>query len=186
MEYTVGAVVEGKVTGITKFGAFVSLPGNKTGMVHISEIAHAYVSDINEFLTVGQEVKAMIIAMDDGKINLSIKRTIEAPARPQRNDRQGGYQNRGNQNRGDRNDRGDRGDRGERNDRGDRQNSPRQGGERQNRNEGGRGRGGFQKSSGPKEPQSFDDMLKQFMADSDSNISSNKMYADHRTKRRRQ
>ena len=106
MEYTVGAVVEGKVTGITKFGAFVALPGNKTGMVHISEIAHAYVSDINEFLTIGQEVKAMIIAIDEaGKINLSIKRTIEPPARTGRNDRQG-YQNRGdrqgNQNRGDR------------------------------------------------------------------------------------
>ena len=75
MELAVGAIVEGKVTGITKFGAFVALPGNKTGMVHISEIAHAYVSDINEYLTVGQDVKVKIIAMDQGKINLSIKKT---------------------------------------------------------------------------------------------------------------
>ena len=70
MELAVGAIVEGKVTGITKFGAFVALPGNKTGMVHISEIAHAYVSDINEYLTIGQDVKVKIIAMDQGKINL--------------------------------------------------------------------------------------------------------------------
>ena len=198
MEFTVGTVVEGKVTGITKFGAFVSLPGNKTGMVHISEIAHAYVSDINEFLTIGQEVKAMIIAIDEqtGKINLSIKKTIDPPARQNRNDRQGyqnrgdrgGYQNRndrqGYQNRNDRGDRGDRNDRNDRNDRsaqssGDRPQRQQNGGRSYNQNrQGGR-------SSASKEPQSFDDMLKQFMADSDSNLSSNKMYADHRTKSKR-
>ena len=48
MDLAVGAIVEGKVTGITKFGAFVALEGGKTGMVHISEVAHAYVSDISE------------------------------------------------------------------------------------------------------------------------------------------
>ena len=101
--------MEGKVTGITKFGAFVALPGNKTGMVHISEIAHAYVSDINEYLTIGQDVKVKIIAMDQGKINLSIKKTMDPPARTGRSD-----------NRGPRNDRGDRGDRGDRSDRGER------------------------------------------------------------------
>ena len=63
MELAVGEIVEGKVTGITKFGAFVSLGNGKTGMVHISEIAHAYVSDINEHLTVGQDVKVKIIGM---------------------------------------------------------------------------------------------------------------------------
>ena len=73
MELAVGAIVEGKVTGITKFGAFVAREGGKTGMVHISEIAHAYVSDINEYLAVGQEVKVKVIAIDPaGKINLSI------------------------------------------------------------------------------------------------------------------
>ena len=78
MELAVGAIVEGKVTGITKFGAFVSIPGGKTGMVHISEIAHAYVSDINEYLSVGQEVKVKVIAIDPaGKINLAIKKTTE-------------------------------------------------------------------------------------------------------------
>ena len=52
MEFAVGAILEGKVTGITKFGAFVALPGGKSGLVHISNISDSYVSDINEFLTV--------------------------------------------------------------------------------------------------------------------------------------
>ena len=55
MELTVGAVLEGKIKSITNFGAFVSLPENKTGMVHISEVANAYVSDIRQHLTEGQE-----------------------------------------------------------------------------------------------------------------------------------
>lgn len=62
MELTVGSIVEGKVKTITKFGAFILLPDGKTGMVHISEIAHAYVNDIHEHLTEGQDVKVMIIA----------------------------------------------------------------------------------------------------------------------------
>ena len=64
MELTVGAVLEGKVKSITNFGAFVALPDNKTGMVHISEIANAYVSDIRQHLTEGQDVKVMVIAVD--------------------------------------------------------------------------------------------------------------------------
>jgi len=76
----VGMILEGKVTGITKFGAFVALPGGKSGLVHISEVANAYVSDINEHLTNGQEVKVKLIAISpDGKINLSIKKAVEAP-----------------------------------------------------------------------------------------------------------
>lgn len=74
--------MEGKVKSITKFGAFISLPGNQTGMVHISEITHAYVNDIHDHLTEGQDVKVMVIGLDNGKINLSIRRTIPAPARP--------------------------------------------------------------------------------------------------------
>ena len=85
MEFTVGEVVEGKVKSITNFGAFISLPKGKTGMVHISEIAHTYVSDIRQHLTEGQDVKVMILAIDPaGKINLSIKRTVEPPERPAR------------------------------------------------------------------------------------------------------
>lgn len=82
MELAVGSVVEGKVSGITKFGAFVSLEGNKNGLVHISEIANKYVSDVNEYLHVGQAVKVRILNIgSDGKINLSIKRAEEAPPR---------------------------------------------------------------------------------------------------------
>ena len=83
MQVEVGAVVEGTVTGITKFGAFVSLPDGKSGLVHISEIANTYVSDVNEFLKLGDKVKVRVLAVTpDGKINLSIKKAEEAPARP--------------------------------------------------------------------------------------------------------
>ncbi len=74
MELTVGAILEGKVKSITNFGAFVSLPENQTGMVHISEVANTYVSDIRQHLTEGQDVKVMVIGLDNGKVNLSIKR----------------------------------------------------------------------------------------------------------------
>lgn len=81
MELTVGAVLEGKVKSITNFGAFIALPENKTGMVHISEVANAYVSDIRQHLTEGQSVKVMVIGTDGGKINLSIKRLEPKPQR---------------------------------------------------------------------------------------------------------
>ena len=81
MELTVGAVLEGKVKTITNFGAFVALEDNKTGMVHISEVANTYVSDIRQHLTEGQEVKVMVIGLDGGKINLSIKRLEAKPQR---------------------------------------------------------------------------------------------------------
>jgi S1 RNA binding domain protein len=82
MELTVGAILEGKVKTITNFGAFISLPENKTGMVHISEVANAYVSDIRQHLTEGQDVKVMVIAAENGKINLSIKRLEAKPQAP--------------------------------------------------------------------------------------------------------
>ena len=59
MDVTVGTVLEGKVTGIMKFGAFVSLPGGKSGLVHISEIAYTYVNQVSDHLQVGQEVKTI-------------------------------------------------------------------------------------------------------------------------------
>jgi len=83
MELTVGAVLEGKVKSITNFGAFISLPEGKTGMVHISEVANAYVSDIHQHLTEGQDVKVMVIGAENGKINLSIKRLEPKPQRSQ-------------------------------------------------------------------------------------------------------
>ncbi len=74
MELTVGDILEGKVKSITNFGAFIALPENKTGMVHISEVANAFVSDIRQHLTEGQDVKVMVIGNENGKLNLSIKR----------------------------------------------------------------------------------------------------------------
>ena len=74
MELTVGTILEGKVKSITNFGAFVTLPENKTGLVHISEVANAYVSDIRQHLTEGQDVKVVVIGTENGKVNLSIKR----------------------------------------------------------------------------------------------------------------
>lgn len=94
MELTVGTVVEGKVKSITNFGAFISLPEGKTGMVHISEVANTYVSDLRQYLTEGQDVKAMVIANENGKINLSIKRLEPKPQHSQP-PRSGGYRGSG-------------------------------------------------------------------------------------------
>ena len=82
MPLEVGSIVEGKVTGITKFGAFVSLPEGKSGLVHISEVANAFVSDVSEHVQVGQTVKVKLLSYTpEGKINLSIKRALEEPPR---------------------------------------------------------------------------------------------------------
>ncbi len=74
MALDVGSIVEGRVSGIAKFGAFVDLPEKKVGLVHISEISDAYVSDVNEFLKVRDVVRVKIISIDaKGKIALSMK-----------------------------------------------------------------------------------------------------------------
>lgn len=133
MELAVGAIAEGKVTGITNFGAFVALPGGKTGMVHISEIANTYVNNIRDHLTEGQEVKVKVLAIDPaGKINLSIKKALDPPPRPAQPRRTGG--------------------------------APRS-------------------NAAPREPQTFEDKLKAFMADSDNKLSS--IRQEHKTKSRR-
>ncbi len=78
MALEVGQIVEGKVSGITGFGAFVDLPGGLTGLVHISEVARNYVKDINEHLTLNQTVKVKVLTLDEkGKISLSIKKAQE-------------------------------------------------------------------------------------------------------------
>ena len=92
MELTVGAILEGKVTGLTTFGAFVSLPDGKSGMVHISEVSNTFVKEIKDFLKEGQDVKVKVVGISpEGKISLSIKKAMEPekqPApRPRRNDR---------------------------------------------------------------------------------------------------
>ena len=96
MQLEVGAILEGKVTGITKFGAFVELPGGKTGMVHISEVAPTYVKEIRDYVTENQTVRVKILNIgEDGKISLSMKKAIAPSARPSRSvspGRPGGFE----------------------------------------------------------------------------------------------
>ena len=164
MELTVGTVLEGKIKSITNFGAFVALPENKTGMVHISEVANAYVSDIRAHLTEGQDVKVVVIGNENGKINLSIKRLEPKPQRENAPRREGGNFRSAPQG-----------------------GAPRREGF-QNRE------GGFQnrnpRPAAPVQPaapktadQLFEEKLKAFMSESDTKLSS--MRADHRTKSRR-
>ena len=85
MELEVGSIVEGRVTGITKFGAFVALQEGKSGLVHISEIANSFVSDVNQFVQLGQTVKVRVLSVSqEGKINLSIKRALAETPRTER------------------------------------------------------------------------------------------------------
>lgn len=161
MELTVGAVLEGKVKSITNFGAFVSLPENKTGMVHISEVANAYVSDIRQHLTEGQDVKVMVIGNENGKINLSIKRLEPKPQR----ENTGRPDFRSKDNGGARHE-------------GFRPN-PNQGQNRPSRP------APVQNAAPKTADQLFEEKLKAFMSESDSKISSIKQYSEHRTKSRR-
>lgn len=78
MQLAVGEIVEGKITGITNFGVFVDLGEGKSGLVHISEVARSYVSDIKEFVKINDVVKMKVLSIaDDGKISLSIRRALE-------------------------------------------------------------------------------------------------------------
>ncbi|MBR5473583.1 MAG: S1 RNA-binding domain-containing protein [Clostridia bacterium] len=92
MQFKVGDIVEGKITTITSFGVFADIGDGKSGMVHISEVARNYVSDIKEHVKVDDVVKMKILNIgDDGKISLSIKRALppekkdDAPRREKRN-----------------------------------------------------------------------------------------------------
>lgn len=157
MQLEVGMILEGKVTGITKFGAFVTLGGGKSGLVHISEVANSYVNDINEFLKIGQDVKVKIIGITpEGKINLSIKKAVEpAPAeqrQPVRNaDRQ--------------------------------RTAPAFSQDNKPRQQNCPPREAYQPQKSA--DQSFEDKLKQFMQESDSRMSGNKLYDQSRKGRRR-
>ena len=90
MEPEVGSILEGTVTTITKFGAFVTLSGGKSGLVHISEIANTFVNDVRDFLQEGQAVKVKVLAAENGKINLSIKKALPPEPKPVQQ-RQTGY-----------------------------------------------------------------------------------------------
>ena len=90
MQVEVGAIFEGKVTGITKFGAFVEMPDGKNGMVHISEVASTYVKEISDHVTMGQVVKVKVLSIsEDGKVSLSIKKA-QPPVK--REHRPGGFE----------------------------------------------------------------------------------------------
>jgi general stress protein 13 len=84
-KFETGSIVTGKVTGIQPYGAFVALDENTQGLVHISEITHGYVKDINEHLKVGDEIQVKVLSVDEsaGKIGLSIRATEEAPVQQQ-------------------------------------------------------------------------------------------------------
>lgn len=84
MAIEVGTKLEGKVTGITHFGAFVDLSGGVTGLVHISEIADSYVKDVHEHLKINDVVTVKVINVDkDGKIGLSIRQAVDKPPEQQ-------------------------------------------------------------------------------------------------------
>lgn len=160
MELTVGTILEGKVKSITNFGAFISLPENKTGMVHISEVANAYVSDIRQHLTEGQEVKVVVIGSENGKINLSIKRLEPRPQRD--NNRQGNFRANG--------------DRPQRRENFQSQQNQQPQNPRPQR--------APMPPAAPKTAdQLFEEKLKAFMSESDNKLSG--IRADHRTKSRR-
>ena len=164
MELTVGAVLEGKVKSITNFGAFIALPENKTGMVHISEIANAYVSDIRQHLTEGQDVKVMVINLDNGKVNLSIKRLEPKPQAAVRPN----FRREGGEGRPERP---------------DRSNFRRESNNQQQRPAPVRAAAPVPPPAPKTKDQQFEDMMKAFMSESDSKLSG--MRADHRTKSRR-
>ncbi len=170
MNLEVGSILEGKVTSITKFGAFVALPGGKSGLVHISEIAHSYVADVKDFLTEGQDVKVKVIQIDDhNRINLSIKQAAPPPPRENTRAPGRGY---GQQNRNG-------GGQAPRSNAGG--NAP----ERKPAPQGNRNRSYV--TAPPvqaKGPASFEDQLKKFMQESDSRQSDLNRGSDRRGSRR--
>lgn len=140
MDYTPGVVLEGAVRSIANFGAFIDLPEGKTGLVHISEIAPSYVTDIRQHLTEGQTVRVKVLSTDErGRLSLSIKQAAERPAPV-------------------------------------RERSEKRPSRRPARVQ------SFQPVKS--EPESFEDKLKQFMADSNSKISGVRQY-EHRTRSRK-
>ena len=155
MELTVGTVLEGKVKSITNFGAFIALPENKTGMVHISEVASSFVSDIRQHLTEGQDVKVMVISTDGGKINLSIKRLEAKPQQPRRDSFRPNN------------------------------NAPRREGAPARPSNAAPARAPAPAPAPKTADQLFEEKLKAFMSESDSKLSSLRQYTDHRTKSRR-
>ena len=154
MNLEAGSILAGKVTGITKFGAFVTVAPGKSGLVHISEIANTFVNNVSDFLTEGQEVQVKVLSIDEnGRLNLSIKAAAPAPARKEHQEpRRGGQAGRrpassqGQQGRG--------------------QQPPDYVPVRQSADA------------------SFEDKLKRFMQDSDSKMAGVRQYSEKKTRRR--
>ena len=163
MELTVGAVLEGKIESITNFGAFVALPENKTGMVHISEVANTYVSDIRQHLSEGQDVKVVVISNENGKVNLSIKRLEPKPQRENTGRPQGNFRPAG--------------------DRPQRREGAFQGQSNAQPQTGRPQRAPMPPAAPKTADQLFEEKLKAFMSESDNKLSG--IRADHRTKSRR-
>lgn len=174
MQIEVGSILEGKVTGIMKFGAFVELPDGKSGMVHISEISNTYVENVSDFLTVGQEVRVKVITINEqGKIGLSIKK-LAAPGEQHGEGRErSGGRERDQQNQRERRDRRDGARRESRSPR-----TPNNSMKSQN------APGDFvwQKSAAPS---SFEDMMTKFKQQSDEKISSLKKGGEAQPRRPR-
>ncbi|MDO5602826.1 MAG: S1 RNA-binding domain-containing protein [Oscillospiraceae bacterium] len=103
MQVEIGSIVEGKVTGVKKFGAFVELPGGATGMVHISEVSNQFIEELSDVLSEGQTVKVKVLSVSpEGKIALSMKKAEPRPApRPPRADTGRTWQPRAQQPQGD-------------------------------------------------------------------------------------
>jgi len=82
MAIAVGEIVEGKVTGVANFGAFVELEAGAVGLVHISQINYSYVTDIAQHIKVGDRVKVKVVGLRNGKYDLSIKQAMDPPSMP--------------------------------------------------------------------------------------------------------
>ena len=140
MEFTPGDILEGTVRSIASFGAFINLPEGRTGLVHISEVAPTFVTDIRQHLTEGQTVRVKLLNADErGRLSLSIKQAAEHQPEPRRTPEARPIR-----------------------------------------------RPPQLQSSQPvrQEPESFEEKLKQFMADSNSKISGVRQY-EHRTRSRK-
>ena len=86
MDLKVGAILEGTVSGIANFGAFVTLENGQKGLVHVSEIANSYVENVRDHLSEGMKIKVKVLELGQGgKINLSIKKAlVSEPAKESR------------------------------------------------------------------------------------------------------
>ena len=165
MDLEVGSILAGKVTGITNFGAFVTVAPGKSGLVHISEISNTYVNNVRDHLTEGQEVKVKVIGIDqNGRVNLSIKATLPPPT--PRTPRGDGFRRTGGGQRPAGN-------------RPQNASAPQSGSVQRNAYRASQPVPPAETSSGN---EAFDDMLKRFMQDSDSKISG--LYTEKKSRRR--